>query len=110
LRQAISEAPGFDALIAIWTKDGKAVVVPGFRAWIDHLLSRTEDGVTAISYVSDVLPDWLRMRDMLSAMYRAAVDIINAAVKVVEDPGKYLKYAAIGLGAIGLVVIATRGR
>ena len=115
LHQAIDEAPGFEALIAANTKDGKPAVVPGFRAWIDHLLSRTEDGVTAIAYVSDVLPDWLRMRDILSALHRAAVGVIDAVIaiasavaKVVEDPGKFLKYGAIGLAAVLGVVIVTR--
>jgi hypothetical protein len=109
LRQGIDEAPGFQAKI---DKVTAPTVVPGFRTWIDHLLSRSEDGVIAIGAIADILPDWIRMRDLVSGLHRAAVGLISAIVAVGEaavDTAKSLpnivKIAGIGALVVGGVVI-----
>jgi hypothetical protein len=90
-------------------------VVPNFRAWIDHLLSRSEDGVFAIAAVANILPNWLRMRDILSKLHGAAMGAINgvlalggAAVKAIEGLPTMVKVAGIAVLAVGGVFVVTK--
>ncbi len=81
LRDALDEAPAFGVRVA---QVVTPTILPDFRAWIERLLSRSENGVTVIAYVEDVLPDWLRMRRFLSGLYRAGV----AAIEMIIALGK----------------------
>ena len=51
------------------------------------MLSTTEDGIIAISYVAHVLPNWLRARDLLSNLYEGSVRLISGIVKILSAAG-----------------------
>lgn len=87
-------------------------VVPGFRDWIRRLLRFSEDGVTAIGYVAHVLPNWLRMVNIVSSIYSGAVAAIHGIVKIASALGgaavetakalpAFVKWLGIGAVAVG---------
>jgi hypothetical protein len=110
LRQGIDEAPKFQGLV---DKVTSPTVIPDFRLWIDHLFGRSESAVIAMGAAGDILPDWLRMRAILSRIHGGAVAAINgilalgeAAVKVVTGLPSFVKIAGIavlGLGGVWAV-------
>jgi hypothetical protein len=102
LRDAIDEGAGFQVLV---DRAVTATVVPGFRAWIDRLLSRSESGVVVVAYVEDVLPDWLRMRRLLASFHRAGVAAIDAIVTLGQGVGSAVEalptvVKTLGIGAL----------
>ena len=117
LRAALADAPRFEALVA---QIKVPTVVPDFRAWIDHLLSRVEDGATTIATISHIIPSWLFARDILTALHRAAITIIQGVVAAVEGAvaivknlpsiGKYLLIGGAVLGGVLLLGTLARRR
>ena len=118
LRAALDESPKFGTLIAA-TQPGASVLVPGFRDWIDHLLTRSENGVMVVAAVSENLPDWLRMRALLSALHAAALGVIEGIVMAAKGVGalpallpKVGIVAAIagGVVVLGAIAFSASGR
>jgi hypothetical protein len=112
LRQGIDDAPRFTALIA---KVTVPTVVPEFRAWIDHLFGRSESAVIAIGAAQNILPDWLRMKDILARLHSGAIAAINgilslggAAVRAVESLPTMVKVAGIAALVIGGVFVVSK--
>jgi len=109
LRSALADAPRFEGLVA---QVKTPTVVPDFRAWIDHLLSCVEDGTTTIAVISHLIPSWLFARDLLTALHRAAIAVIQGVVAVVDGAVTIVKnlpsigkYLLIGGGAIGAALL-----
>lgn len=101
LRQGIAEAPKFEALLS---RVIIPTVVPGFRDWIGHLLGRSESALIAIGAVSDILPDWLRLRAFLAALHRAAINIINGSLGLAGIVGSSLPAIGKVIGIAALVL------
>lgn len=119
LRAAIAEAPMWTTYINASTsapgKLGQPVLIPGFRDWINHLLGRSESGVAAVAGVSEILPNWLRMRELLSSLYAAAVAAIGVITTVAKAIPTLLPKAGIIAAVVGGVAIlgavaVSRGR
>jgi hypothetical protein len=106
LQQGINEALSFQAKIE---KVAAPTVVPGFRDWIDHLLSRSESGVIAIAAVADILPDWLRARGILAGLQQAAIGAINAIVALGKGAAQTLGNLPTIAKVAGLAALAAGG-
>lgn len=106
LRQAIEEAPRFDALV---NAAKQPTVIPGFRTWIDHLLSRSESGVYAVAATAQILPDWLRAASMLSGMHKAANGLIELFIAAAKGAGEIVTALPSALPKIGIAVAAILG-
>lgn len=100
---ALGQAPEFEQLVAATQYP---TVIPGFRAWIRRLLAFAEDGVLAIAHVAHRIPGWLRMRDILSKLHRAAVGVIDTAVNVVSSIPSLLDAIPTVAKVAGVAVIA----
>jgi hypothetical protein len=116
LRMSLASASGFDAAIA---KTSSPVVVPGFRAWLNKLLSDTENGIMAIAHVGHIQTDWIRMRDIVSKIYALAVRAIHGAiqaaialgcgaVKIVKELPTIAKVLGIGALVVGGLWVTTK--
>ena len=114
----LDKVPAFQNLIA---KADAPTVVPGFRDFIKSLLSRIEDAVITMGYVAHVLPNWLRMVNMLSTLYNGAIAAIHgivklakalggAAVKAAEALPTFVKWLGIGALAVGGVWAVSKAR
>lgn len=120
INEQIDKAGTFSNLIAA-AKD--PTVIPGFRKWILGLLSKIEDGIVAIGHVAHLLPNWLRMRDLLSKLYEGAIRLIGGIARFIGSAGgaaldlaeklptiaKVLGIGALVLGGV-LVVSKVRAR
>lgn len=112
LRAAIAEAPMWVTYTnaSTSTPGNHAALIPGFRDWINRLLGRSESGIAAIAGVSSILPDWLRMRDLLSSLYAAALAAIKGIIAIAGAIASLIPrlgtIAAIAGGVVVLGAIA----
>lgn len=117
LRAALADAPKFRVLIdTMFGPSGPRVmpgfspgVLPGFRTWIDHLLSRSETGIQAIADISENLSNWLRMRAIVSGLHSAAIATINGFVTLAKGAGDLAAALPGALPKIGLAIAAILG-
>jgi hypothetical protein len=104
LRKSLLDAPKFEPLVASWHLP---MAVPGFRAWINHLLSQVEDAVGAMAAVSSIIPDWIRMRDLMSGLYAVTIGVLHGIVsgiialtKGIPTAVKVAGVATLAVGAL----------
>lgn len=109
LRAAIAEASMWatytNAATSTPGKLGHPVLVPGFRDWINRLLGRAESGVQAIAAISEAIPSWLRMRNLLSSLYAAAVAAIKFITRMAEKIPELLPKVGVIAAIVGGVVV-----